>query len=131
MKKVLLAAALTSMLAVPAYALNAQTDAPPTLFGSLQVGFLTKDMDVVVLNEGGKYHIAGLKHLAQGATCTVHKDQLIWKHPQQQLAADGQTAVRVGRPAFAKEDCPLGTLFVIPTVDYHAAHEAYASAVTK
>ena len=60
--------------ALIASALSAQAQANDP---GVELAFMPSTMDVILLNEGGKYVAVDMKHIPQGGTCRMDKDAAI------------------------------------------------------
>lgn len=92
---------------------------------SVELAFMPSAMDVILLNEGGKYVAVDLKKIAQGEKCHIDKDATVMK------IGVGATAdrvrVRYASPNIAHGGCPFMTEFEMTTTEYTSARAAFTA----
>ncbi len=89
----------------------------------VELAFMPSTMDVILLNEGGKYVAVDMKHIPQGGTCRMDKDAAITRVG---AGADpGTTRVRYAAAQVSTGGCPFLTAFDLPDADYAAARAAF------
>src|SRR6202521_3077138 len=99
--------------------LGAQTSDP-----GVELAFMPRTMNVILLNEGGKYVAIDLKHIAQGENCRMDKDATIARVGP---GATGTTRVRYAAAQISAGGCPFMTTFDLPNADYAAARAAFVA----
>lgn len=109
--------AITALLA-SGFAAYAQPADP-----GLEFGFMPNTMTVTLLNEGGKNVVIDLKHIPQGGTCRVDKDDLIARVGPGAQA--GTTRVRSAGIETSTGGCPFSTTFDLSDADYAAARAVF------
>ena len=103
-----------------ASALSAQAQANDP---GVELAFMPSTMDVILLNEGGKYVAVDMKHIPQGGTCRMDKDAAIARVGAG--AGPGTTRVRYAAAQVSTGGCPFLTAFDLRDADYAAARAAF------
>jgi multidrug efflux pump subunit AcrB len=104
---------------VPAkVATQAQTTDP-----GVELAFMPRTVTVTLLDEGGKYVAIDLKHIPQGGTCQMDKDDTIVRVGAG--AGPGTTRVRAAAVQTSPGGCPFLTTFDLPDADYGAARALF------
>ncbi len=98
--------------------LGAQSSDP-----GVELAFMPRMMNVILLNEGGKYVAIDLKHIAQGENCRMDKDATIARVGPG--ATPGTTRARYVAAQVSSGGCPFLTAFDLPDPDYAAARAAF------
>jgi hypothetical protein len=80
-------------------------------------------MTVTLLNEGGKYVLVELRHIAQGETCRMDKDAAIMRVGPG--ASPETTRVRYAAPQVSTGGCPFMTIFDLTNTDYADGRAAF------
>ena len=88
----------------------------------VELAFMPSTMDVILLNEGGKYVAVDMKHIPQGGTCRMDKDATIARIG---AGALGTTQVRYAAAQISSGGCPFMTTFDLSDADYAAARAAF------
>ena len=89
----------------------------------VELAFMPRTIDVILLNEGGKYVAVDMKHIPQGGTCRMDKDAAIARVG---AGADpGTTRVRYAAAQVSTGGCPFLTAFDLRDGDYAAARAAF------
>jgi len=87
------------------------------------IAFLSRTMEVTLLNEGGKYVAVDLKHIPQGGTCRMDENSTIVRMGPGDKP--GTTKVRYVAPQLSSGGCPFLSIFDIPDADYEASRAAF------
>src|SRR5262245_1493268 len=90
-----------------------------------EIAFLSKTMEVTLLNEGGKYVAVDMKHIAQGDTCRMDENATIVRMGPGDKP--GTTKVRYVAPQLSSGGCPFLSIFDIPDADYEGSRAAFVS----
>src|SRR6476660_3461797 len=107
--------------ALIASALSAQAQANDP---GVELAFMPSTMDVILLNEGGKYVAVDLKHIPQGGTCRMDKDATIARVG---AGSTGTTQVRYAAAQISAGGCPFMTTFELSDADYAAARSTFVA----
>ncbi len=105
-------------LMASAFAVQAQPAGP-----GVELAFMPNTMTVTLLNEGGKNVVIDMKHIPQGGTCRVDKDDLIARVGPG--AQPGTTRVRSAGIETSAGGCPFMTNFDLSDADYAAARAVF------
>jgi hypothetical protein len=114
----------TSLLALAPLAFASAASAE-TADNGIELAFMPSDMDVTLLNEGGKFVTVDLKKISKGEKCHMEKDAVIMKVGPG--ATPGTTRVRYAAPNLSHGGCPFMTEFEISDADYTAARAAFTA----
>ena len=106
--------------ALIAFVLSAQAQATDP---GVELAFMPRTMTVTLLNDGGKYVAIDLKHIPQGGTCQMDKDDTIARVGAG--ASVGTTRVRTAAAQVSSGGCPFLTAFDLPDADYSAARALF------
>lgn len=90
---------------------------------ALELALMPRTMTVTLLNEGGKYVLVELKHIAQGETCRMDKDAAIMRVGPG--ASPETTRVRYAAPQVSTGGCPFMTIFDLTNTDYADGRAAF------
>ena len=71
----------------------------------VELAFMPRTIDVILLNEGGKYVAVDMKHIPQGGTCRMDKDAAIARVGAG--ASPGTTRVRYAAAQVSAGGCPF------------------------
>jgi hypothetical protein len=118
MKRLSLPALAVLTVAAMSAAAHGQTSAEP----GVELAFIARDMDVTLLNEGGKYVAIDLKHIAKGERCHVAEGATIVRVGE---GEKGTVRVRTAAGQMKSGGCPFMTLFDLPEADYAAARASF------
>jgi hypothetical protein len=80
-------------------------------------------MAVTLLNEGGKYVLVELRHIAKGETCRMDNDAVIMRVGPG--ASPDTTRVRYAAPQVSTGGCPFMTIFDLTNTDYADGRAAF------
>jgi hypothetical protein len=112
-----------AMIAVGALMVSALSAQAQAADPGTEMAFMPNTTTVTVLNEGGKNVAIDLKHIPQGGTCRVDKDDLIARVGPG--AQTGTTRVRSVGAELTAGGCPFLTTFDLPDADYAAARAVF------
>jgi hypothetical protein len=90
----------------------------------VELAFIARDMDVTLLNEGGKYVAIDLKHIAKGERCHVAEGATIVRVGE---GEKGTVRVRTAAAQMKSGGCPFMTLFDLPEAEYAAARASFVA----
>jgi hypothetical protein len=107
-----------------AFPVHAQATDPAQAKGpALELAFMPQTATVTLLNEGGKYVLVDLKHIPQGGTCRMDKDDPIMRVGVG--ASPETTRVRYAAGQVSSGGCPFLTMFDMANSDYAAGRAAF------
>jgi hypothetical protein len=89
----------------------------------VELAFMPRTVTVTLLDDGGKYVAIDLKHIPQGGTCQMDKDDTIVRVGAG--AGPGTTRVRAAAVQTSSGGCPFLTTFDLPDADYAAARALF------
>ena len=118
MHKVVCGALGALALTAWAFPVHAQATEP-----ELELALMPRTMDVTLLNEGGKYVLADLKHIPQGGTCRMDEGATLMRVGPG--ASPETTRVRYAASRVNSGGCPFMTMFDMTNADYAAAHAEF------
>ena len=119
MKKAITSLVVSAIVGFPLCACAAEADA------GIELAFMPSTMDVMLLNEKGKFVAIDMKKIAKGEKCRMDKDAVIMKVGPGETA--GAIRVRYAAPQFSSGGCPFLTEFELPEADYTTARAAFAA----
>jgi hypothetical protein len=107
-----------ALLLVTSSAAQAQSADP-----GMELAFMSQEMTVTLLNEGGKYVAVDLKHIPEGGTCRMDKGAAIARMGPG--ATPGTTRVRYAGVQMSSGGCPFMTTFDLPDAEYAKGRAAF------
>jgi hypothetical protein len=90
-----------------------------------QLGAMPSTVEVVLLNEGGKYVAIDLKHIAKGEKCRMDQDAIVFRVGEG--SAKDTTRVRAAMPQAKSGGCPFMTEFEMSNEQFAAAEKSFAA----
>jgi hypothetical protein len=89
----------------------------------IELAFMPRTVTVTLLDDGGKYVAVDLKHIPQGGTCQMDKDDTIVRVGAG--AGPGTTRARAVAVQTSTGGCPFLTTFDLPDAEYAAARALF------
>ena len=115
-----IASGAVGALALIASAFPVHSQTTDTTF---ELALMPRTMAVTLLNEGGKYVLVELRHIAKGETCRMDNDAVIMRVGPG--ASPDTTRVRYAAPQVSTGGCPFMTIFDLMNTDYADGRAAF------